>query len=89
MPIFGESPDDIGPDHVQKVEFDIPVTVSTQDEDKVGAGITIVPFFLGGTKTTGSEDMRVSRMRFSIPIVTPTTVVLKSGAVRDPSGQTD
>lgn len=58
--------------HFIKVEFDIAVTISNNDELNAGGNISIVPF-LGGKIKEGytSKDQKENRLKFMIPIALP------------------
>jgi hypothetical protein len=60
---------------VQEVQFDVAVTASKAEGAEGKAGIEVVGISLGlGVKgTTQSEAVSVSRLRFSVPIVLPST----------------
>jgi hypothetical protein len=59
--------------HIEKVQFDIAVTVSDKREGSAEAGIKVVGISLGGDKSKSSETSHVSRIQFSIPIIPPVT----------------
>lgn len=66
------------PDHVgkgtrvvQKVDFDIAVTVDETDKTKAGGKISVLSIGLGGDLETSSKTGTNSRIRFSVPIVLP------------------
>ena len=60
---------------LQKVEFDVAVTISEKTNNAMEAGIKVLPFKLGGENSKAGETSNVSRVRFSIPIIPPTTIV--------------
>lgn len=60
---------------VQKVCFDIAVTVSDKSSLGVGSGISVLGVKLGVDGTTAGESSHVSRIQFTVPIVPPTTMV--------------
>jgi len=56
----------------QKVEFDMAVTVASEDKkgERAGIGIQVMSAFLGGDlrSDTLKGDQRVTRLRFAVPI---------------------
>lgn len=60
---------------IQKVQFDIAVTVSDKTEGKAEAGIKVVGIGFGGGATGSTETSHISRIQFSIPIIPPSTVI--------------
>lgn len=56
----------------QKVEFDMAVTVTSENKkgEKAGIGIQVLSAFLGGelSSDTLKGDQRVTRLRFAVPI---------------------
>jgi hypothetical protein len=56
---------------IHQIEFDIAVTVSESTEGKTGGGLLIAGLVLGGQKAATSENLSVSRIRFSVPVVWP------------------
>ncbi len=60
---------------VQKVQFDIAVTVS--DKNSVGAksGISVLGLKLGVDGASTGESSHESRIQFTVPVVPPTTVI--------------
>jgi len=67
--------DDINASLIEKVQFDIAVTVSDKSAGSVEGGIKVVGIKIGGDKTASSEVNNVSRIQFSIPIIPPVTTV--------------
>lgn len=61
----------------QSVQFDIAVTVA--DKNNVGAetGISVVGIKLGVDGSSVKEQSHVSRIQFAVPIVPPTTQILR------------
>ncbi|KXI30439.1 trypco2 family protein [Paraglaciecola hydrolytica] len=66
------------PDHVekgtrvvQKIDFDIAVTVDETDKTKAGGKISVLSIGLGGDLETSSKTGTNSRIKFSVPIVLP------------------
>lgn len=58
---------------VEKVQFDIAVTVSEEKKGSGEAGIEVVGIKLGGGGGIANERTHVSRIQFSIPVVLPVT----------------
>jgi hypothetical protein len=60
---------------VQEVQFDVAVTASQAEGKEAKAGIEVVGISIGlGVKgNTQSEAVSVSRLRFSVPVVFPST----------------
>jgi hypothetical protein len=56
---------------VHQIEFDIAVTVSESSEGKAGGGLLIAGLGIGGQKTAASENLSVSRVSFTVPVVWP------------------
>jgi hypothetical protein len=75
-PVWGEDANSIGAEHIQKVEFDVAVTVSSKAEGGAKAGIRIFSALEAGAegKKTAEESL-VSRIRFSVPIVPAVQIV--------------
>lgn len=66
---------DISRQDVQKVDFDIAVTVSDKTAGEANAGIQVVGIKIGGGASGVTETSNISRVRFSIPIVPPVSTV--------------
>ncbi|BCV41211.1 hypothetical protein [Shewanella algae] len=73
-PCWGET-SDIGPSHVQNVNFDIAVTVADEEKAGINGGIKVVGISLGGEDSSKSTTSRVSRIQFSIPVIPPVTTI--------------
>ena len=56
---------------VQKIDFDIAVTVDETDKTNAGAKISVLSIGLGGGVETFSKTGTHSRIQFSVPIVFP------------------
>lgn len=56
---------------VQKVEFDVAVTVSNGTTTKGGIGIMVGAIGLGSQGQSDAQSGYVSRIKFSIPVVFP------------------
>jgi hypothetical protein len=74
-PVWGTDGDAIGIDHLQKVEFDVAVTVTDKSGGSGKAGIKVFSVELGGELSKGAEQSTASRIKFSIPIVPPVQLV--------------
>jgi hypothetical protein len=75
---FGRTKNQSIPDHlekgtrvVQKVDFDIAVTVDETDKANAGAKISVLSIGLGANVETSSKTGTNSRIRFSVPVVFP------------------
>jgi hypothetical protein len=75
-PVWGNDANAISAEHIQKVEFDIAVTVSSKAEGGAKAGIKVfsVGEISAGGKT-GLEESSVSRIKFTVPIVPAVQIV--------------
>jgi hypothetical protein len=73
-PVFRE----VGRAHIQTVEFDIAVTVADKTAGAGKAGIQVIGLGVGGKVETQVETSHISRIRFSIPLIPPTTTVRDS-----------
>lgn len=60
---------------VEKVQFDIAVTVADKSATNAEGGIKVVGIKVGGDVKDTNEKSHVSRIQFSIPIVPPVTRV--------------
>ena len=60
-----------GEHHIQKVEFDVAVTVTDKNSSWGKAGIRIISIELGGELSKGTELSTVSRIKFAIPVIPP------------------
>lgn len=74
-PVWGIDTNAIGPDCLQKVEFDVAVTVTEKSVGGGKAGIKVFSIELGGELSKGAEQSTVSRIKFSIPIAPPVQMV--------------
>ena len=59
------------------VEFDIAVTVHDEKKTKGGIGISIAQIALGSQGESAKQNERISRMKFSIPVVFPSSRILE------------
>ncbi|MEO6332501.1 MAG: hypothetical protein ABIP09_08135 [Gemmatimonadaceae bacterium] len=75
-PVFGTA-DDVGREHVKEVSFDVAVTVSEKSGGSVGGGIKVVGLKIGGELSEGSESSHVSRVQFSVPLISPFVTVAR------------
>lgn len=58
---------------IQKVDFDIAVTISEKSAGEAEGGIKVVALKIGGGLSESTETSNVSRIQFSIPIIPPVT----------------
>jgi len=56
---------------IHQIEFDIAVTVSESAEGKAGGGLLVAGLGIGGQKTAATENLSVSRVSFTVPVVWP------------------
>lgn len=73
-PVWGTTKD-IGPAHIQDIQFDVAVTIVEKDAGSVEGGIKVVGVRLGGSASGSTENTHASRVQFSIPVVPPVTTV--------------
>jgi hypothetical protein len=66
---------DIKASLIEKVRFDIAVTIADKTAGSAEAGIKVVGIKLGGGGSGSTETSNVSRIQFSIPIVPPVTTI--------------
>jgi hypothetical protein len=66
---------DINASLIEKVQFDIAVTVADKTSGSAEAGIKVVGIKIGGGGSGTTETSNVSRIQFSIPIVPPVTTI--------------
>ena len=73
-PSWGGS-EEISAKLIEKVSFDIAVTVADRAAGAAEAGIKVVGIKIGGSGSASSEMSNVSRIQFSIPVIPPVTTV--------------
>ena len=56
---------------VQNVDFDVAVTATTGKGSKGGIGVVAGVFALGSQAQSSTENIAVSRLKFSVPICLP------------------
>lgn len=74
-PVFGATMNAAGTDHLQKVEFDIAVTVSDKATGGGKAGLKVFSVELSGEVSKGAEQSTVSRIKFTVPVIPPVQLV--------------
>jgi hypothetical protein len=75
-PVWGADSNAINSEYIQKVEFDIAVTVSKKGEGGGKAGIKIFSAMeVSGEGKKSHEESSVSRIKFTIPIVPAVQIV--------------
>lgn len=74
-PVFGTTMNAAGADHLQKVEFDIAVTVSDKTSGGGKAVVKVLGVELGGEVSKGAEQSTVSRIKFTVPVIPPVQLV--------------
>lgn len=77
-PVFGTDMDAAGPDHIQKVDFDVAVTVTEKANAGGKAGIKVFSIELGGEAGKSAEQSIVSRVKFAVPLISPVQLVQPS-----------
>jgi hypothetical protein len=60
---------------VEKVSFDVAVTVSTSGQGEAKAGLEVLGIGLSGKGQVAKENSAVSRIQFVVPIVPPSTAI--------------
>ena len=73
-PVWGAR-DAISRQDIQKVNFDIAVTISEKSAGNAEGGIKVVALKIGGGISESTETSNVSRIQFSIPIIPPVTTI--------------
>ena len=63
-------------DLIEKVQFDIAVTVGEKKTGSAEGGIKVVGINFGGSAGGSHETSHVSRIQFSIPLIPPTTNIV-------------
>lgn len=58
---------------LSNVEFDVAVTASDDTKTKGGIGVAIASVVLGSQGESAKSNQQVSRIKFSVPIVFPST----------------
>jgi hypothetical protein len=67
--------DGFEPEHIQKVTFDVAITVADKNSKAVGGGIQVVGLRIGADGAESAESSHVSRVQFTVPLVPPTTTI--------------
>lgn len=62
------------------VEFDVAVTVQDKTSGSAKAGLKVFGIDLGGDGSKSAEHSTVSRIKFSVPVIAPTTTVKQGDA---------
>lgn len=58
--------------NIVKVEFDIAVTVSSQDTNQVGAKLSVASWFgVGATSEGSTANQTISRIKYTLPLALP------------------
>jgi hypothetical protein len=78
-PVWGADASAISSEHVQKVEFDVAVTVTDKTGGSGKGGLKIFSLEMGAEASKSIEQSSVSRIKFSIPIV-PAVQIVTSGS---------
>ena len=75
-PVWG--PGNMNREHIQKVSFDIAVTVAEKSDKHANAGIKVMGIGVGANASKASENNSVSRIQFTIPIIPTGQVIVGS-----------
>lgn len=54
-----------------KIDFDVAVTASSEEGNKVGGGIKVQVFSLGASSTETEKNQTISRIKFSLDVALP------------------
>ena len=73
-PVWGVG--NVGKENIQNIHFDIAVTAAEKNDEKVGSGIKVLGIGIDGEVTCFSENSRVSRIQFTIPIIPTGQVII-------------
>ncbi len=73
-PVWSDE-DGFDPEHIQKVTFDVAITVADKNSKAVGGGIQVVGLKIGAEGSESAESSHVSRVQFTVPVVPPTTTI--------------
>ena len=57
------------------VEFDIAVTATEESKKKDGIGVAVAQIMLGTQKEVSGASQHLSRIKFSVPVVLPTSSI--------------
>ena len=63
--------DELGTRVVQKVDFDIAVSIDEADKSNLNGKINVLSVSLGGGTETTTKSGSVSKIKFSVPVVLP------------------
>lgn len=56
-----------------RIEFDVAVTITNNDTNSVESYISVVPLGIGGKSSLEQINSSVSRVKFAVPIIYPST----------------
>lgn len=56
---------------LQNIEFDVAITVTEGSEDKIGGGLKIAAFGIGGETKAENKNSTISRLKFTVPMIFP------------------
>ncbi|HXC57259.1 MAG TPA: hypothetical protein VNU97_18305 [Rhizomicrobium sp.] len=69
----------LGEKNIQSLEFDVAITAASKDQLERGAGasigIQVVGANIGAKKQATTENSSISRVKFSLPFIPPSTTV--------------
>lgn len=83
-PVWGTAKD-IGPTHIQNIQFDVAVTVVEKESGSVKGGIEVIGIRVGGSASGSTENTYASRVQFSIPVIPPVTTISNEPLMASPS----
>jgi hypothetical protein len=75
-PVWGTA-NDISEAHRQMVTFDVAVTISEVAGSRAEGGLRVLGIGVGGELQEGTQNSRVSRIQFTIPIIPPVQTVAR------------
>ncbi|MDO6804004.1 hypothetical protein Q4595_16280 [Wenyingzhuangia sp. 1_MG-2023] len=58
---------------ITNLEFDIAITSSSETENQINGGISVVNISLGGKSSDKDIEKSISKVKFSVPIILPET----------------
>ena len=56
---------------VTEIEFDVAICATQSDSDKIGGGVMVACFGVGGSSIAASESSVTSRVKFHVPVSFP------------------
>lgn len=77
-PVWGADANAINADHLQKVDFDVAVTVTDKGGVSGKGGLKIFSFEMGAEASKSLEHSTASRIKFTVPIIPAVQIVGKA-----------